>query len=910
MNFRQFSWSTKKKTNEFLTSNEFKQKGKSIKGSLLSILAGLMVAAIIVMVQNVNPFEYFYQLFKVAFNGLYVEQTMNWFAVYMIAGIGIAVGFKSGVFNIGMAGQMLAASSISTIVFWSVVGTNTAATPIMVFVTFIICLVVASFLAAIAGALKAYFNIHEVVSTIMLNWIVWYLFKFVFSIFKQYADDSVPSTSKMMPTDIFTINGSNILIPLLISGGCILIVAILFAKTTFGFKLKAVGSSQSASKYAGINVKTKIIQAMTISGAFAGVAAFINMYTISPNTSFTVDNLPTIGYEAIAVSLVAFNNPFGIIFVGGLWGVIQSAGPLTSGLFGMPTQISGLIFGVIIYFAAISIIFMNFAPTLWVRMKYYTMKSKTRKITLNGYNAQQAKYRHWIAFPKKSPEYAKTIEAMKHEEIKLYSQDFKETCRMEIHRIENQINLFKKGVLEKEITSGLRGLKYRKHTEMNKINSNSLEGYTDIKLDYLSFKDSLIERAKNYVAFEKTQIRNVKKIRNQQITAAKVWKQGAIGELSLEYAYINGKVQIKGDQAKELGQIKDKIVSLRTDLKLQIDLIKLNDSLSETDKSNQIIEVKSHSEVQIKNLKASRQEVKNKAMEQIAHLKREHLDKVAVLKEEQTQIIAIEKEFEQKIVQANAQFERQTKALHKSVLEHQAKYDLAKSEQDLKAAIDLLEELKLKTENKLIDIKSSEVSEISELSKIEESFDDLINLAEQQYLELVKIFGEKVFASYDNNQYVMKKVKIALEIQKIKMKVAIEKIMKVDKILISINNDINNNILKEAKLNLLDYKSDYKSRLAELKQAMSLTSKADIIKLEKEKAAKLTENKGNNESKADIIRIKKTYRNKIKEIKQKQNAGQETFDRYLKLEKDYNQKVENYIKTISAKFMPNIKEVQ
>lgn len=135
MSFIQLTWSTKKKANEFLISNEFKQKGKSIKGSLLSILAGLMIAAIIVMVQNVNPFEYFYQLFKVAFNGLYIEQTMNWFAVYMVAGIGIAVGFKSGVFNIGMAGQMLAASSISTIVFWSVVGTNVAATPIMVFVT-------------------------------------------------------------------------------------------------------------------------------------------------------------------------------------------------------------------------------------------------------------------------------------------------------------------------------------------------------------------------------------------------------------------------------------------------------------------------------------------------------------------------------------------------------------------------------------------------------------------------------------------------------------------------------------------------------------------------------------------------------------------------------------------------------
>jgi simple sugar transport system permease protein len=122
----------------------------------------------------------------------------------------------------------------------------------------------------------------------------------------------------MMPTDVFTINGSNVLVPLLIAAGCILIVAILFAKTTFGFKLKAVGSSQSASKYAGINVKAKVIQAMTISGAFAGIAAFINMYTILPNTSFTVDNLPTIGYDAIAVSLVAFNNPFGIIFVSGL----------------------------------------------------------------------------------------------------------------------------------------------------------------------------------------------------------------------------------------------------------------------------------------------------------------------------------------------------------------------------------------------------------------------------------------------------------------------------------------------------------------------------------------------------------------------------------------------------------------
>jgi general nucleoside transport system permease protein len=98
---------------------------------------------------------------------------------------------------------------------------------------------------------------------------------------------------------------------------------------------------------------------MTISGALAGLASFLNIFTVSPNLTFGVDNLPTVGYDAIAVALVAFNNPFGVIGVSVLWGVVQSAGGSAAALFNMPSQLSLLIFGIVVYFAAIAIVFIK-----------------------------------------------------------------------------------------------------------------------------------------------------------------------------------------------------------------------------------------------------------------------------------------------------------------------------------------------------------------------------------------------------------------------------------------------------------------------------------------------------------------------------------------------------------------------
>lgn len=73
--------------------------------------------------------------------------------------------------------------------------------------------------------------------------------------------------------------------------------------------MKAVGYSGTVARYAGVNVTQKVLVTMAISGFLAGIASFLNILTISPNIFFGIDNLPTVGYDAIAVTLVAFNNP-------------------------------------------------------------------------------------------------------------------------------------------------------------------------------------------------------------------------------------------------------------------------------------------------------------------------------------------------------------------------------------------------------------------------------------------------------------------------------------------------------------------------------------------------------------------------------------------------------------------------
>ncbi|AVP49077.1 ABC transporter permease [Williamsoniiplasma luminosum] len=501
--FNNKKWFVTSKFKDTVTSKEFKSKGKYLKGSIFAIIVGFVVAGVLIGILNVNPFDYFFKMFQVAFDELYLTQTFNWIAVYIVGGVAMAIGFKSGVFNIGASGQILTATSMSTIVLFSIVPKNT--TEIngqTIFLLFLVSVFSGAFMAFIAGMLKALFNMHEVVTTILLNWVAWYFFKWIFTY--GYPDEfggGLAGSSQHIPDGLLSIGGNEIIAPLLIAMGVVVIAAIVLAKTTFGFKLKAVGSAPEAAKYSGINVKQKIVLAMTISGGIAGIAGFISMCTLNPNTYFGNDNLPTLGFDVIAISLVAFNNPVGLIFVGALWGVIQNAGAPISSLYGIPTQIAGLVSGIIIYLAAISAVFIMFNPVQIFKMWIFVLKSKNdRKMLLILYKKK------WALLLKKpliifNKDYQKAVKAAETKaDQKIVKLDLKAIDSLALTHIKTSIKELKKWIWEKNTIKGLKGIKRRNDEAIQTINAETINKIEAAKLKFGIFKDEVKTRKiNNYI---------------------------------------------------------------------------------------------------------------------------------------------------------------------------------------------------------------------------------------------------------------------------------------------------------------------------------------------------------------------------------------------------------------------------
>ncbi|AGM24631.1 ABC transporter permease subunit [Spiroplasma chrysopicola] len=364
------TWLVTQKTRIFFRSNEFKNKMNVVKASLCAILVGFLLSFIIIGINGSNPFLFFQYVFKLAFHPLLQNTTLTYWAIYIVAGLAVAVGFKAGLFNIGIPGQMLLAGSMSIVLGLKNPAISQGAGVVGAIA---ISILVGAGLAAIAGVLKAFFNIHEVVSTIMLNWIVWYVMKWMFMDLKNGLwnanNNSSIDITTAAPNFNLAINEQTWIIPMIIA--VILLVGVIFMMnyTVLGFRIKAVGKSKTASLYAGTNIKAYTIASMAISGGIAGILGMIYYMTESTVIQFSTDALPVIGFDAIAVALVAFTNAVSIVPIALLWAIIKTAAMQATQLpqFQMSKEMGQLIFGLIIYMTAISAVFIYFKPILWFR---------------------------------------------------------------------------------------------------------------------------------------------------------------------------------------------------------------------------------------------------------------------------------------------------------------------------------------------------------------------------------------------------------------------------------------------------------------------------------------------------------------------------------------------------------------
>ncbi|WP_425377706.1 ABC transporter permease subunit [Spiroplasma endosymbiont of Polydrusus pterygomalis] len=503
---KNYEWLLNQKIKIFFRSNEFKTKMNYFKASICAIIAGVLLSFIIIGANASDPLLFFNYVFRLAFHPLLKDQTLTYWAIYIVAGLAVAVGFKSGLFNIGVPGQMLLAGSM-TIVLGLKNPTISQGTGVVG--ALFISILVGAALAAIAGTLKAYFNIHEVVSTIMLNWIVWYVMKWMF----MNPSHGMWNSNHNSTIDIVTtapkfnlmLNGQTWIIPFIIAMLLLGIIIFIMNYTVLGFRIKAVGKSKNASLYAGTNVKAYNIISMALSGGLAGVLGMLYYMTQSTVLQFTTDALPVVGFDAIAVALVAFTNGVAILPIALLWGIIKTAALQATQLpdFQMSKQMGQLIFGIIIYMTAISALFIYFKPIFWLRRWWNIQHRPEWKQEYSEYHHQIKNYQKQIKATKKA--YRIKIQALKKvgdkEEIKAYRNEIDDQLTLyagKITPLKKEIRFFKNSKYKETARIGQRGIKTKYDLATFIAIGSALDHFVQLRNEYLLKKQEISFLKNNY----------------------------------------------------------------------------------------------------------------------------------------------------------------------------------------------------------------------------------------------------------------------------------------------------------------------------------------------------------------------------------------------------------------------------
>jgi len=358
-----------------------------ILNSFMAILAGLLVGFIVMlavskdtMTGQWDPANAWAGLMKVITGGAQTLQSLgNVFfkaAPLILVGLSVGFAFKTGLFNIGGSGQFMVGGIASLYVANLVV----MPAPWHFILAVLAGIVAGAIWGFIPGLLKAFFNVNEVITTIMMNYIAMYL-TYMLAYSPLVYDNLLTSVNVVFPTAHIPKWGldtlfprSNIDISILIAIFTAVVIWFILRKTTLGYELKAVGHSTEGSRYAGINYRKSVILSMMIAGALAGLAAAMNYLPLRPDYFRPITKINAIGFDGISIALIAQSNPLGIIFSGILISYIKQ-GALTMQILGFDKQITNIVISVIIYMIAIS----SFIGTMFKRRRE---KAKLKKLLM------------------------------------------------------------------------------------------------------------------------------------------------------------------------------------------------------------------------------------------------------------------------------------------------------------------------------------------------------------------------------------------------------------------------------------------------------------------------------------------------------------------------------------------------
>ena len=333
--------------------------------SLFAIIVGLLVGFIILLISNPSQAAAGFATIitgPVTHGMKGIGQVFYYATPIILTGLSVGFAFKTGLFNIGASGQFIIGGFAAVYV-----GIKCSSLgPVQWVVALVAAIIAGMIWGAVPGIFKAFFNVNEVISCIMMNYIGMYLVNFLVSTntglydkIRNYSKDVAKTANvpKMGLDKLFA--GSSVNGGFIISVLAVIVIYIILQKTIFGYELKAAGFNADASKYAGMNEKRNIILSMAIAGALSALAGGLLYLAGSGKHIVIEDLLASEGFTGISVALLGLSNPIGVLFAG-LFIAYITAGGFYLQLLNFSTEIIDIIIAVIIYFSAFSLFVRGF----------------------------------------------------------------------------------------------------------------------------------------------------------------------------------------------------------------------------------------------------------------------------------------------------------------------------------------------------------------------------------------------------------------------------------------------------------------------------------------------------------------------------------------------------------------------
>ena len=346
---------------------------EALRVPALAVLTGLILGGIAIMVSGSNVFAAYGALFVGAFgdpvrffNGFQqlfttgetagllraiypFTESLVTATPYIFAGLAVALGFRCGLFNIGAEGQLLIGALCSAFVGYSIKGL-----PAIIHLPLAILAGAAggAVWGMIPGYLKARFGAHEVVNTIMMNWIAFRLSDWLLN-GPMKASGFRPVTPNVEATAELPRFFPD---PIRLNWGFILALVVAYAlywflfKTTLGFEIRSVGANPDAAKYAGMNIIRNFVLVMALSGGLAGMAGSAQVLGVDHwvGAGFSAGY----GFDAIALALLGKSHPAGVVVAALLFGFLRSGATRMQSIASVPIDIISIIQGLVIIFIA------------------------------------------------------------------------------------------------------------------------------------------------------------------------------------------------------------------------------------------------------------------------------------------------------------------------------------------------------------------------------------------------------------------------------------------------------------------------------------------------------------------------------------------------------------------------------